>query len=140
MIWYGNGYEQFLTRSRTGGPYGLAYLALLLTNILIPQSLWSKRIRLSPAILFLVALSVNIGMWLERYVIVVTSLHRDYMISLWGRYSATRWDWTTFIGTIGLFLTLFFLFIRLLPVISTFEMRTLLPEAEVQEEGGEKKE
>ena len=71
-----------------------------------------------------------VGMWLERYVIVVTSLHRDFLPSSWGMYAGTFWDWTTFIGTMGLFLTLFLLFIRFLPMISIFEMRTLLPEAE----------
>ena len=73
-------------------------------------------------------------MWLERFVIVVTSLHRDFLPSSWGMYTPTFWDWSTFVGTIGLFLTLLFLFIRFLPMISIFEMRTLLPEAKVEEE------
>jgi len=76
---------------------------------------------------------VNVGMWLERYIIVVVSLHRDYLPSSWGMYHGTIWDWTTFIGTIGLFLALLFLFIRLLPMISIFEMRAILPEAKVHE-------
>jgi molybdopterin-containing oxidoreductase family membrane subunit len=84
-------------------------------------------------VLFLVAMVVNVGMWLERYVIVVTSLHRDFLPSSWGMYAGTIWDWATFIGTIGLFLTLMFLFIRVLPMISIFEMRTLLPEAQVKD-------
>ena len=86
-----------------------------------------------PILLFLVAMVVNVGMWLERFVIVITSLHRDYLPSSWGMYHGTIWDWATFIGTIGLFLSLLFLFIRFLPMISIFEMRTLVPEAEVQE-------
>jgi molybdopterin-containing oxidoreductase family membrane subunit len=73
-------------------------------------------------------------MWLERFVIVITSLHRDFLPSSWGIYHPTVWDWATFLGTIGLFLTLFFLFIRVLPMISIFEMRTLLPEAKVKGE------
>jgi len=81
-----------------------------------------------------VAMVVNVGMWLERFVIVVTSLHRDFVPSSWGMYSPTFWDWATFLGTIGLFLTLFFLFIRLLPAISIFEMRTLLPGARIEED------
>jgi len=76
---------------------------------------------------------VNVGMWLERYIIVVVSLHRDYLPSSWGMYHGTIWDWTTFIGTIGLFLALLFLFIRLLPMISIFEMRAILPDAKVHE-------
>jgi len=79
---------------------------------------------------------VNVGMWLERFVIVVTSLHRDFLPSSWGMYHGTVWDWATFIGTLGLFLSLLFLFIRFLPMISIFEMRTLVPEAEVREVEG----
>ena len=93
--------------------------------------------RSSPAALFVIALVVNTGMWLERYVIVVISLSRDYMPSSWGLYSGTVWDWATYVGTIGLFLALLFLFLRFLPAISIFEMRTLLPEARVQEPGRE---
>jgi molybdopterin-containing oxidoreductase family membrane subunit len=73
------------------------------------------------------------GMWLERFVIVVISLHRDFLNSSWGAYYPTKWDWMTFIGTLGFFLFAFFLFVRILPMISIFEMRTLLPEAEVKE-------
>ena len=133
--WYsGNIYERFLILNRMFGPYRWFYWALILCNIIAPQFLWFKRIRLSPLLLFVVAMFVNVGMWLERYVIIVVSLHRDYLPSSWGTYSATRWDWMAFVGTIGLFLTLLFLFIRFLPMISIFEMRTLLPEAEVHEE------
>ena len=78
----------------------------------------------------MVSLIVNVGMWLERFVIVVTSLHRDFLPSSWGMYHPTRWDWMTYIGTFGLFLSLLFLFIRFLPMISIFEMRTILPQAE----------
>jgi molybdopterin-containing oxidoreductase family membrane subunit len=99
-----------------------------------PQVLWLKRARTNTIVLFIIALIVNTGMWLERYVIVVTSLHRDFLPSSWGMYSGTVWDWATFIGTIGLFLALFFLFIRFLPMISISEMRTLLAEAQVREE------
>jgi molybdopterin-containing oxidoreductase family membrane subunit len=84
--------------------------------------------------LFAVAMVVNVGMWLERFVIVVTSLHRDFVPSSWGMYSPTFWDWATFFGTVGLFLTLFFLFIRFLPAISIFEMRTILPDAKAKED------
>jgi Ni/Fe-hydrogenase subunit HybB-like protein len=88
--------------------------------------LWSKQVRSSPLLLFVVAMFVNVGMWLERYIIVVTSLHRDYLPSSWDMYSGTIWDWATFIGTLGLFATAMFLFIRVLPMISIFEVRTLV--------------
>jgi molybdopterin-containing oxidoreductase family membrane subunit len=98
------------------------------------NTLWIKNLRTSVAYLFFISFVVSIGMWLERYVIIVTSLHRDFVPSSWGMYSGTPYDWSAFIGTIGLFLTLFFLFIRFLPVISIFEMRTIVPGAEVKEE------
>jgi molybdopterin-containing oxidoreductase family membrane subunit len=85
-------------------------------------------VRKSVLALFLVAMSVNVGMWLERFIIVVTSLSRDFLPSSWGSYQATFWDWSLFLGTIGLFLTLLFLFLRSLPLISIFEMRTLVPQ------------
>ena len=104
-------------------------------NIVSIQSLWFKRVRNTPALLFIESLIVLVGMWLERFVIIVSSLAQDYLPSSWGVFSATRWDWGTYLGTIGLFLFLFFLFIRLLPMISIFEVRTLLPQAKVEEEG-----
>ena len=134
MSWYsGNGFEQYVSANRMFGPYAPIYWMMLACNCLTPQLLWSKRIRTSVPALFVIALLVNVGMWLERFVIVVTSLHRDYLPSSWGMYHATVWDWMTFIGTIGLFLCLLFLFVRFLPMISIYEMRTLLPEAQVKE-------
>ena len=134
MAWYsGNEYEWGMIRNRFLGPYQHMYWALLATNVLIPQALWAKRVRSSVFLLFVIAIIINIGMWLERYIIIVVSLHRDFLPSAWGMYSGTIWDWGTFIGTIGLFLTLMFLFIRFVPMISIFEMRTLLPEAQVEE-------
>ena len=84
--------------------------------------------------LFVIALIVNVGMWLERFIIVVTSLQRDFLPSSWGRYLPTFWDWATYVGTIGLFVALLFLFLRFLPMISIFEMRTILPAAKVDED------
>ncbi len=128
MAWYsGNWYEQFMILNRIQGPYQKQWMALLLCNVLAPQLLWFRRVRSSPVLLFMVAMFVNVGMWLERFVIVVTSLHRDFLPSSWGMYSGTFWDWATFIGTIGLFLALLFLFIRFLPMISIFEMKTIVP-------------
>src|SRR5206468_7730378 len=98
----------------------------------VPQALWSKGVRTSPVVLFFIALSVNLGMWVERFVIVVTSLHRDFLPSSWHMYFPTFWDWATLFGSIGLFLSLLFLFVRFLPMISIAEMRALLPEVEGQ--------
>jgi molybdopterin-containing oxidoreductase family membrane subunit len=130
----GNPYERYMQLNRMLGPYAWAYWSLIATNVIIPQVLWLRRVRSSPVALFCVAIVVNIGMWLERFVIVVTSLHRDHMPSSWGMYRPTFWDWATFIGTMGLFLSLLFLFVRFLPVISIFEMRTLLPQSRVANE------
>ncbi|HUK30583.1 MAG TPA: NrfD/PsrC family molybdoenzyme membrane anchor subunit [Candidatus Acidoferrum sp.] len=123
----GNGYDKFMMLNRFGGPYAFFYWFLIACNIVIPQCMWFKKVRRSVPTLFVISLVVNIGMWLERFIIVVTSLHRDFLPSSWGMYYPTRWDWATFIGTIGLFLTLLFLFIRFLPIISIYEMRGLVP-------------
>ena len=134
MSWYSaNPYERFMIWNRMTGPYWYMYAALILCNVVAINTLWVKNLRTSVLYLFFISFVVSVGMWLERYVIIVTSLHRDFMPSSWGMYSGTPYDWSAFIGTIGLFLTLFFLFIRFLPVISIFEMRTILPEAEVKE-------
>jgi len=130
IAWYsGNPYERFTFWNRMTGPYAPLYWSLIFCNILVPQLVWFKRLRTSVPFLFIVSLVVGVGMWLERFVIVVTSLHRDFLPSSWGMYYPTRWDYMTYLGTIGLFLTLFFIFIRLLPAISIFEMRTILPGA-----------
>jgi molybdopterin-containing oxidoreductase family membrane subunit len=125
--WYsGDIYEQYMMMNRMFGPYGWMYWLLILFNILIPQLLWVRRLHANVPVLFLIAISVNIGMWLERYVIVVTSLHRDFMPSTWGMYSGTIVDYAVLAGSIGLFVCLLFLFIRFLPMISIFEMRELV--------------
>jgi len=137
--WFsGNPGEYAVQVNRMFGPYAYLYWLLILCNVLAPQALWSRRVRRSPAALFAVAMFVNVGMWLERYVIVVISLAREGsgLPSSWGMYSGTLWDYATFFGTIGLFLCLLFLFLRFLPAISIFEMRTLLPEARVSEGDG----
>jgi molybdopterin-containing oxidoreductase family membrane subunit len=134
MAWYsGNPYEKFMIWNRMTGPYAPMYWALIFCNVLAIQTLWFKKVRASTIALFAISMIVSVGMWLERYVIIVTSLHRDYLPSSWGMYSGTIWDKAMFIGSIGLFLSLLFLFIRFLPMISIFEMRTLVPRAEVEE-------
>jgi len=126
-------YEKFMIWNRMTGPYWMFYWCLILCNIVTPQFLWSKKIRTSPGILWCISIIVNIGMWLERFVIVVTSLHRDFLPSSWGYYAPTVWDWAIYIGTIGFFLTAILLFVRVLPLITIFELRMLLPAAEVHE-------
>jgi molybdopterin-containing oxidoreductase family membrane subunit len=134
MGWYsGDRYDAFTLWNRLHGPYAPWYLSLLACNIFIPQVLWIRRLRTSPLALFFISGVILIGMWLERFIIVVVSLSRDFLTSSWGMYYPTRWDWMTYIGTIGMFLAAMFLFLRFLPAISIFEMRTLLPEAEVKE-------
>jgi len=134
MAWYsGNAYERFMMWNRMFGPYGWSYWVLIFCNLVVINTLWWKRLRTNTAYLFVVSLVVGVGMWLERFVIVVTSLHRDFLPSSWGNYRGTFWDWSMFVGTLGLFLTLFFLFIRFLPAISIFEMRTLVPAARGEE-------
>ncbi len=132
MAWYGNSpYEKFvLLKNRPTGPYAHTYWMMMTCNVFIPQLLWSARVRRSVGLLFAISIAVNIGMWLERYVIVITSLHRDYMPSSWSMYHGTVWDYATFYGTLGLFLSLIFLFIRFLPVISITEMRELVYETQ----------
>jgi Ni/Fe-hydrogenase subunit HybB-like protein len=130
IAWYSsNTFEQFMMKNRALGPYGYMYWLLILCNILLPQLLWSKKVRLNVPLLFVLSIVINIGMWLERYVIIVTSLYRDFLPSSWGAYSATKYDFTMFFGTIGFFLTLMFLFVRFLPAISIFEIRSILPQA-----------
>jgi Ni/Fe-hydrogenase subunit HybB-like protein len=138
IAWYGvDTFERFMIANRMTGPYAPVYWTLILCNVVIPQALWFKRVRTNVRVLFLLALVVNVGMWLERFVIVVTSLHRDFLPSAWGNYAPTLWDWSTFIGTIGLFVSLLFLFLRFLPMISIAEMRAILPAAKVEEGPGQ---
>ncbi len=130
FAWYsGSTYEGYMIWNRMTGPYARHYWALIFCNAVVPQLLWSGRIRRNVVTLFLISIVVNVGMWLERFVIVVTSLHRDYLPSSWGMYAGTIWDWALYIGSMGLFISLLFLFVRFLPMISIFEMRTLLPKS-----------
>jgi Ni/Fe-hydrogenase subunit HybB-like protein len=129
--WYsGDIFEQYMMMNRMFGPYGWMYWLLILFNIAIPQALWIRPLRTNVAALFVIAICVNIGMWLERYVIVVVSLSRDFMPSAWGMYSGTIVDYAVLAGSLGLFVCLLFLFIRVLPMISIFEMRGLVHEEE----------
>jgi Ni/Fe-hydrogenase subunit HybB-like protein len=124
----GDQYEIYMMTNRFKGPYAPLYWMLISCNILIPQLLWSRKVRRNVGLLFVLSLVVNTGMWLERFVIIVISLSRDFIPSSWGMYYPTKWDWATYIGTFGLFFTLFFLFIRVLPMISIVEVRSLVAE------------
>ena len=127
MAWYsGNEYERFVFINRAIGPYAWAYWTMVTCNVVVPQVLWSKKIRQNLVIVFIVSILVNIGMWFERFVIITTSLHRDFLPSSWAMYSPTWVEITTFIGSFGLFFTLFFLFIRFLPAIAISEVKGVM--------------
>jgi Ni/Fe-hydrogenase subunit HybB-like protein len=130
--WYGGDpYEAYLRWNRLRGPYAFWYYALLCTNILLPQLLWVRRIRTNNFWLFLISLDVLVGMWLERFIIVVVSLTRDFLTSSFGQYYPTWNDWAVLVGTLGFFTACMFLFLRLLPAVSISELKTLIPQAEV---------
>lgn len=129
MSWYSaSTYEEFMMNNRMFGPYAHTYWMLIAFNCVAVQSLWLPWCRRNVPFLFVLSIVINVGMWLERYVIVVTSLHRDFIPAAWGSYHGTFWDYSTYYGTLGLFLALMFLFIRFLPVISIAEMRELVAE------------
>jgi molybdopterin-containing oxidoreductase family membrane subunit len=135
VAWYsGSPYEAYMITNRLHGPYNYLYASLILCNCTIPNLMWIKSMRTNVWALFFVAMSVNVGMWLERFVIVVTSLANDFVPSSWAHYSPTRWDFMLYAGTFGLFLTAFLLFLRFVPMISIFEVKTLLPQAKVKAE------
>jgi len=127
MAWYsGTRYEAFMLVNRAFGPYSWVFWVVIACNVLAPQACWSRRVRYNTPVLFVIALVVNVGMWLERFMIIVGGLHRDFMPSAWGMYYPTIWDWATLAGSVGLFFSLIFLFVRLLPAISIFELRQLV--------------
>jgi len=129
----GNEFEIFaVAENRPTGPYNWAWMALIFCNFLTIQLLWLKKIRTSPLALWIISFIVSIGMWLERFVIVVLSLHRDFLPSSWDGYAGTKWDWAFYLGTLGFFLCLMFLFVRFVPMIAMFEMKHLLPESKVE--------
>jgi molybdopterin-containing oxidoreductase family membrane subunit len=133
LVYAANPYEDYMMTNRMFGQYGWAYWMLVLTNLAIPQLLWFRRWRRSIGMLFFISMSINIGMWLERFVIVVVSLHRDYVPGSWGMYYPTIWDIGLFIGTLGFFLFMMLLFVRGIPAISISEIRHLLFEKKHEE-------
>jgi molybdopterin-containing oxidoreductase family membrane subunit len=130
----GNPYERYVMVNRALGPYAPNYWLLILCNCITPQLLWSRLVRRNVYALFAIAMVINLGMWLERFVIIVISLNRDFLPSAWHMYYPTRWDFAHLFGSLGLFLTLLFLFIRFLPMISIFELRSLVRETEGEPE------
>ncbi|HEX3799088.1 MAG TPA: NrfD/PsrC family molybdoenzyme membrane anchor subunit [Verrucomicrobiae bacterium] len=129
MAWYsGDVFERSMMWNRAFGPYGWVFWMLILFNCVIPQLLWSRRVRTNLVGLFCVALFINVGMWIERFVIVISSLSRDFTPSAWHIFIPTKWDLMTLFGSMGLFFTLLFLFIRFLPLMSISEVRKLVSE------------
>jgi molybdopterin-containing oxidoreductase family membrane subunit len=125
--WYsGNEYEQFAFANRMRGPFAWAYWIMFCCNVLVPQTLWFRRVRSSLATVFVISLLVNVGMWFERFVIIVTSLHRDFLPSSWSSYSPTLVEVGSLVGGFGLFFTLFLLFCRFLPMIAISEVKGVL--------------
>ncbi len=131
IAWYSQvEYEQYAFLNRATGPYAWAYWIMMSCNLLFPQFFWIKRLRRSIPFLFVTSIIVNIGMWFERFVITVTSLHRDYLPSSWDYFNPTMIDVLTFVGSFGLFLTLFLIFLRFLPMVAMAEVKMLLPESD----------
>jgi Ni/Fe-hydrogenase subunit HybB-like protein len=131
IAWYsGEIYESFTFINRAFGPYGWAYWIMVSCNVITPQIFWFKKARTNIAIIFTASLLVNVGMWFERFVIVVTSLANDFLPSSWGMYEPTYVDVLTFLGSFGLFMTFFLLFIRYLPVLAIAELKAIMPEAD----------
>jgi Ni/Fe-hydrogenase subunit HybB-like protein len=131
IAWYsGNPYERFTFINRAFGPYAWAYWTMVTCNVVSPQLFWFKKIRTSIPAMFVLSIVVNIGMWFERFVIIVTSLHRDFLPSSWGYFKPSLVDVTTFMGTFGLFFTLFLLFIRFLPMVAISEVKGIMPAAD----------
>ncbi len=127
IAWYsGVEYEQYAFLNRATGPYWWAYWAMMTCNVISPQLMWFKKLRRNIVFTFILSIFVNIGMWFERFVIIVTSLHRDYLPSSWSMFSPTFVDIGIFIGTIGFFMVLFLLYSRTFPVIAQAELKTIL--------------
>jgi len=128
IAWYsGSAFERFVFINRAFGPYWWAYWIMVSCNVIIPQLFWSRSLRRNIPLMFVVSLFVNIGMWFERYVIVVTSLHRDFLPSSWKYYIPTWYDWGWTSGSFGLFFALFLLFVRFFPAIAISEVKGVMP-------------
>ena len=131
IAWYSQvGYEQYAFINRATGPYAWAYWIMMSCNLIAPQVFWFKRLRRNVPLMFIISILVNIGMWFERFVITVISLHRDYLPSSWGYFIPTWVDVMTLVGSFGLFLTLFLLFLRFVPMVALAEVKGVVPQAD----------
>lgn len=136
IAWYsGNGYELFTFINRATGPYAWAYWIMVTCNLLVPQIFWIKKLRRNMAVLFVATILINVGMWFERFVIVVTSLAQTFLPATWHYFTPTIFDIGLLVGSFGLFFTLFLLFIRFLPMIAMSEVKAVLPQANVPHHG-----
>jgi len=134
IAWYsGNSYEAFAFLNRVFGPYAWAYWIMVSCNVLVPQIFWVKKFRTNLVVLWIASILINVGMWFERFVIVVSSLSRDYLPSSWGYYSPSIVDVLTFVGSFGLFMTLFLLFVRFLPIVGMAEVKGVMPQAHLKD-------
>ncbi|MEX2358331.1 MAG: NrfD/PsrC family molybdoenzyme membrane anchor subunit [Pirellulaceae bacterium] len=128
VAWYsGNGYEQFAFINRAFGPFSWAYWTMIVCNVVIPQFFWIKKVRTTPWMMFVISIFVNIGMWFERFVITIISLSRDFLPSAWHYFQPTWIDVGMFVGSFGLFITLFLLFIRFMPIVAMAEVKSIMP-------------
>jgi len=131
VAWYSQvEYEQYAFLNRAIGPYAWAYWTMMTCNLIAPQFFWVRKLRRSVPFMFAISIVVNIGMWFERFVITITSLHRDFLPSSWGYYTPTFVDIGTFIGSFGLFFFLFLLFLRFVPMVAVSEVKGVMPEAD----------
>lgn len=131
IAWYsGNQFESFVFINRAFGPYAWAYWIMIACNVGFPQLFWFKKIRRSIPITFVLVLLVNVGMWFERFVIIVTSLHRDFLPASWGMYIPTMYDFGILLGSFGLFFTLLLLFVKVMPSVSLAEIKAVVPGAQ----------
>jgi Polysulphide reductase, NrfD len=127
IAWYsGNPAEQYVFVNRATGPYWWAYWTMVTCNVIIPQLFWFKKLRRHIPTMFVVSIFVNVGMWYERFVITVTSLHRDFLPSSWGMWHPTLWDLMAIAGSFGMFFFIFLIYIRTLPAISIAEVKPIL--------------
>jgi molybdopterin-containing oxidoreductase family membrane subunit len=136
IAWYsGNQFEAFTFLNRAFGPYAWAYWTMVTCNVVVPQVFWFRKLRNNTLILWIASVLINVGMWFERFVIVVSSLSRDYLPTSWGYYRPTIIDVLTFVGSFGLFFTLFLLFVRFLPMIGMAEVKGVMPQAHLDRPG-----
>jgi len=131
IAWYsGAAYERYVFLNRALGPYAWAYWTMVICNVCVPQLFWFKKFRRSALLMYPVVILVNVGMWFERFVIVVTSLHRDYLPTSWDYFKPTWVDAGLLVGSFGLFLTLMLLFCRFLPTIAATELKAVVSESQ----------